>query len=205
MNKPNMTDKRTYNKLMSRSDEPYRIICVQQHLSIDEKGVLNTISIDRATATPSDDTNTGRGDERDAVKGEEAIIENEHQASEGKVAKSKRCDTDDRGTNTAPAEIKIIDAHQPCEYKDPNINDEEDGGQTSEQAKTQKSHLGKPITRWNNVRKDVVDAKEYTEEQNVGRMKENGRTHFSEQLYRYTSKTDKVKPPKDLKDLFIAW
>lgn len=59
------------------SDRPYRIISVQQDtLTIDENGVPIIVSFDQVTLAPSDSANAGKVEERNAIKGEEVIIEN---------------------------------------------------------------------------------------------------------------------------------
>lgn len=68
-------------------------------MTIDEKEVSNTISIDRATPVPSHNTNANLGDGRNAKVGEREIIK-EYQAPEGEFAKGKWCGADD--TNALP-------------------------------------------------------------------------------------------------------
>lgn len=83
--------------LKPRAGGPFRAITVPQHtLTIDENGVANTLSIDRATHAPSENTNASVGGEEIAIKGEEITVNNEQQALEGKIAKSERYGTDDR-------------------------------------------------------------------------------------------------------------
>lgn len=74
----------TYNKFMPKADWSYRIISLQQHLRMDENGVSCTISIDWATLAPSENTNGCLGEEREAIGGEDVIIENKHETAVSK-------------------------------------------------------------------------------------------------------------------------
>lgn len=74
---------------MPRAAGPYLITSVQQHtLTIDENGDPFTILIDLETTAPSNNMNACRGNDRYAIKGEEAIIENKHKAPKGEVAEN---------------------------------------------------------------------------------------------------------------------
>lgn len=85
-NSSKTNDKPTYKKSTTRDDGPYRIITFQQYtLIIDENGVPNTITIDRAGPAPSDNTKAGIEKEMNATEGEKAIVNNEHQLPEGKA------------------------------------------------------------------------------------------------------------------------
>lgn len=55
------------------------------------------------------------------------MIENEHQAPEGEVAKNKRCDTDDTNPHRTLAENGNIDRHEWREFTHPYQNDYEGG------------------------------------------------------------------------------
>lgn len=92
---------------MRRADEPYRIISVWQHtITIHDYGSPRTVSIDPVTLARSDNTNAGIGVERATIKGEEADIENEHHASDNKIAVRERCHTDDTYTHAMSAETE---------------------------------------------------------------------------------------------------
>lgn len=97
---------------MPRPNGPYQTIRVQQRpLTIVDSGGLNTVLIDRATPAPADDMIASLLKKRNVIEGEEESIKNEPQATEGKVAGSELCITDDRLSHPAPVASKNIDEH----------------------------------------------------------------------------------------------
>lgn len=81
----NTSNKPTYCKVLSRTGGPYRINCIQQHtLTLEENGVLNTISVDRAAHAPSGNTNVNVIEWRATNKGVNAVKENQHHKLEKK-------------------------------------------------------------------------------------------------------------------------
>lgn len=142
-------DEPTYDRLLPRADKPYRIASVQQHtLAINEHGVPNTISIDRAESAPSHNRNVHVGDGRDGIRVKRAIIEEECQAPESKAAQRERCDTDNTNTHPARVASKNTDVHEPRKSNNPDINDDE------------------------------VDIREYAVGRTVEHKQRNGKTHY---------------------------
>lgn len=93
-----------------------------------------------------------------------AVFEDECQAPKGEVLEIERCDTDDTNTHLARVASKKSDAHKPCDFKDPDVND------------------------------DGVDIREYAEAQIVRHTRSNGRMHHVVRWYGYMSKEDTVEP-----------
>lgn len=92
--------KLTCNKFLPNKDGPYRILSVQHYkLTIDNYGVQNKISIDRATPASSRNLNANVGDERSSIKGQREILEKEYQAPEGKLAERERFETKERNAH----------------------------------------------------------------------------------------------------------
>lgn len=88
---------------MPKANESFRIINAQHNtLIINEKGIPNTISIDRAPRAPLKSTNASVGKVHNAVVCEKAIIINYHKPRDGEVADIERCDTEDGDTLAAP-------------------------------------------------------------------------------------------------------
>lgn len=73
------TYRRTENNLLRISYEPYCIVGDQMHIrNIDENGVPNTMSINRAMPESSSNTNARVGRKPSAIEGKSAITENAH-------------------------------------------------------------------------------------------------------------------------------
>lgn len=93
-------------------------------MTIDENGVPNTTSIDRAALAPPKNSIASVVDERNPVRCEREISKNQHQAPEGEVAERERFDTDNTDTHLNPAASEKIDAHKPCEFRNRDVGDE---------------------------------------------------------------------------------
>lgn len=65
-------------------------------LTMDKKGVPNTIPMDQATDPHSNNTDTNIGEERNANGGRKEIFNQENQEPEDEIAESEQCDTDGR-------------------------------------------------------------------------------------------------------------
>lgn len=97
--KSKSTDKTTCKNLIPSAVAPYRISSVKWHtLAFDENGVASIIRSNRASSAFSNKTNNSVGEEQYSRIGELGSLEKEHEAPEGKVAESGRCDTNDRHT-----------------------------------------------------------------------------------------------------------
>lgn len=85
MNSSKTTYLPRYNKLLQRADGPYRTISVQhQKMTMEENGVLNTKTINRAALAPSYNTNANVCSGRTATGCERTVIENKYQTPDAK-------------------------------------------------------------------------------------------------------------------------
>lgn len=81
-----MTDKPTYNKLLSRSGGPCGIIIVQQHMLTTDRNGVPKYNIDRSSnAHAFYNANVSVCNGRDSIGEERAIIENEYPVPEGEA------------------------------------------------------------------------------------------------------------------------
>lgn len=164
---------------MPRVDRPFCIIGVQKHTqTINENAVPNTLSIDRATPTPSHNMDVCMGENENTIEGEGVTIENEHEAPEGDAAERKVCHTDHRHAHRTSVASKNIDALQPRKLKDPEVNDGNDKQPTLEQIRPQERNLGKPVRRSNDAKGDEVETRDIAVEWIVWHKQNNGCTDY---------------------------
>lgn len=100
---------------------------------------------------------------------------------------------------------KNIDAHQPQESKELEVNDGKDKQQKPERFYTQKRHFCKPVGRLKNINEVDAGTRYYAVERIIGLWEKNRRKHYVVRWYECMLRHDMVGPLERVSDHFAKY